>query len=257
MKINLASTALAACLILSLSAPAHAGFSGTEMVRVSQMRMADLGYYAGRYDGVVGPSTEAGLKSFQRRNGLPTTGKLTTETYDLLLAQDYRKNHTTAAIDAEPVLMMSPPPANLTENGGWQYMDTKTMDSRYGQININEDGRDGVVRFTLTLNNRPFLRADNQPGSIRVSKVFELNSEDAMIITTYRGEADCEYRNYLVTIRDSSTEPAMREFESCAPSSEVHSAFQALFVRFPGTMNKDGWSSWDVWRYENATLHRL
>jgi hypothetical protein len=250
----MAFIACALMLLIGLS-PASAHTSQNEMVRRSQMRLADLGYYAGRYDGIIGPATRTALKDFQSHNGLTASGRLTTQTYDALVAVHDKQAHgrtthyvATAGVDRLGTAVTKDP---------WHYVGTETIPVRFGTLKINEDAWDIVHRFTITLNDRPFLRADNQPGPLRVSEVFQLRGEDAILITAYRGERNCLYKNYLVTVHANGTSASSREFQSCAPSSEVHEAFDALFVRFPGTMNKDGWSSWDVWRYENAKLERL
>lgn len=216
------------------------------MVRMSQMRLADLGYYAGLYDGVLGPATKSAIKGFQAQNGLPVSGRLTARTYNLLLGLDYSQHHGVGIghSGAAPVT-------------GWHYIGTQQVPVRFGALNVNEDARGDLHRYTVTLNGRPFLRANNQPGALRISQVFELNGEDAVIMTAYRGEDACAYKNYLVTIHAHGTSASSHEFASCAASSEVHSANNALFVSFPATMNTDGFSAWDVWRYENAELVRL
>lgn len=92
MKSFVRSSALIACAVLSfslgLSASAHAAEG--DMLRMSQQRLADLGYYTGRYDGMNGPMTTVALRDFQANNGLPVTGLLTSETFNLLISMDYK-----------------------------------------------------------------------------------------------------------------------------------------------------------------------
>ncbi len=40
-----------------------------------QARLNNLGFYCGKVDGIIGPHTAAALKSFQRKMGLPDTGR--------------------------------------------------------------------------------------------------------------------------------------------------------------------------------------
>ena len=49
-------------------------------VRSAQKKLADLGYKPGPIDGLWGRATENALRSFQRNNGLPQTGKLDSAT---------------------------------------------------------------------------------------------------------------------------------------------------------------------------------
>ena len=86
MNIRFRLIALVTGALLAAS-PAHAATK--EMVRASQMRLFDLGYYVGSYDGVVGTSTKSSIKHFQQDNKLPANGQLTQKTYDLLVALDY------------------------------------------------------------------------------------------------------------------------------------------------------------------------
>jgi peptidoglycan hydrolase-like protein with peptidoglycan-binding domain len=41
-----------------------------------QSALADLGYYRGRVDGVIGNGTRNAIRAFQRDNGLRATGRL-------------------------------------------------------------------------------------------------------------------------------------------------------------------------------------
>lgn len=99
MKNAIRSTALILSTVLGLSAgliaTAHAAEG--DMMRLSQRRLADLGYYNGTFDGINGPMTVTALKDFQASNGLPVTGTLTADTYNLLVNLDYRLYNGNAA----------------------------------------------------------------------------------------------------------------------------------------------------------------
>ena len=56
----------------------------TLSMREAQQRLNQLGYNVGTADGAAGPRTAAGLRAFQRDNGLPTSGRLDAATMDLL-----------------------------------------------------------------------------------------------------------------------------------------------------------------------------
>ncbi|MCK9515233.1 MAG: peptidoglycan-binding domain-containing protein [Ottowia sp.] len=64
------------------SAPGRA--SGAMSVRDAQRRLNQLGYNVGTPDGAIGPNTAAGLRAFQRDNGLQPTGRLDAPTRDAL-----------------------------------------------------------------------------------------------------------------------------------------------------------------------------
>lgn len=49
------------------------------VVRV-QAALMRLGYYDGDIDGLLGPATRAGLKDFQKSQGLKETGRINLET---------------------------------------------------------------------------------------------------------------------------------------------------------------------------------
>ena len=49
------------------------------VVRV-QAALMRLGYYDGDIDGLLGPATRAGLKNFQKSQGLRQTGRIDLET---------------------------------------------------------------------------------------------------------------------------------------------------------------------------------
>lgn len=52
-----------------------------------QMALKNAGFYAGPVNGLVGGSTKKALAEFQKKNGLPVTGKTSSETWQALSAQ--------------------------------------------------------------------------------------------------------------------------------------------------------------------------
>jgi hypothetical protein len=254
MKNCVRSKALMACavagLVLGLSCQT-ASAADRDMVRSAQMKLSDLGYFSDMYDGKIGPVTAKAIRNFQHQNKLPVSGKLTPRTYDLLVTLDDKQKHGKEAAVAAKATDSAPLPET------WHFVISQKLAVRTGDLVVEEEAKDTLHRFTVKFNGAPFLLADNQPGAFQISEVFQLKGEDAMIMTAFRGEEGCTYKNYLVTVPTNDRPATKYEFESCAPSSEVHEAFGALFVRFAGTMNKDGYASWDVWRYENFKLVRL
>ena len=62
-------------------------------IRGAQMRLSDLGYFVGWYDGVVGPKTRAAIKSFQHIHGLKADGRLNDKTYQAICMTQYMAHH--------------------------------------------------------------------------------------------------------------------------------------------------------------------
>jgi len=256
MRFHPRLSALILCAVFGFSlglAPAPAHAAKGDMMRMSQMRLADLGYYKGAYDGTMGRKTKTALKKFQRNNGLPVTGLLTAQTFDLLLAMDYRLHH------GHSLSMNHTGTLNHTgvSAHGWQYAGSGRIPTRFGAWDINEDDRGGLKRYTIAYHGKPILRVGDQTGPLQFSKPFSLKGEDAVIITAYHGAVDCAYRNYLLTMHSNGTVDEPRAIGSCASASQARIANNALFVSFPATVNPQGYAAWDVWRYENAELVQL
>lgn len=57
----------------------------TEVVEAIQHVLAELGYYTSVVDGVIGPASTQAVADFQESAGLPATGKLDGETFELLI----------------------------------------------------------------------------------------------------------------------------------------------------------------------------
>jgi peptidoglycan hydrolase-like protein with peptidoglycan-binding domain len=53
-------------------------------VREAQTKLNDMGFHAGRVDGVWGPRTQAAVRNFQQSEDLETTGQLNQETMNAL-----------------------------------------------------------------------------------------------------------------------------------------------------------------------------
>ena len=66
------------------------GASGKRVTNL-QNRLKELGYMAGKADGVYGTGTYNAVKLFQQQTGLPQTGNADSETLKLLFAEDAPK----------------------------------------------------------------------------------------------------------------------------------------------------------------------
>lgn len=71
----------------------------TDVVEAIQHVLAELGYYTALVDGIIGPASTQAVLGFQEAAGLPATGDLDGETYELLL-DTYDRDVTQAHIQA-------------------------------------------------------------------------------------------------------------------------------------------------------------
>lgn len=267
MKNALRATALTCAVLavsLSLSSP-PARADNSDVVRTAQMRLASLGYYVGRYDGNMGPVTQHAIADFQRNSGLAATGSLTPETFSLLDHKDYvayQPAYFPSRTDmvayhvayGDQVLMTTTP---VLWDARWHYTRTQSIPSRFGKLDINEDDRGSLRHYEVTLNGQPVLFANNQPQLLRVSKTYAMNGEDAIIFTAYHGDGACSYKSYLLTIHNDGTFSNPHEIGNCTGNFEAHVADNALMISFPQNYVANGWSTYDVWRYENNQLARI
>lgn len=248
----------AVCFSVSLAA-APAKAETIDSTRTAQMHLASLGYYVGRYDGTMGPTTEGAIMDFQRTNGLAVTGHLNAETWNLLLHRDYIAYHQgyygyNHMVYADPILMDLP----VAWNDRWNYVRTQELPSRFGRLDVNEETFGGVRHYAVMLNGQPVLFANNQPGILRASQTYKLDNEDAVIFTAYNGDGVCANKSYLLTVHSDGSFNSPKEIGNCAGNYEAHvAAGNMLLVSFPGSHMVNGWSTWDVWRYEHNVLARI
>jgi len=268
---NVALIGAVFCIIAGLApAPAHA-FNVTidENVRAAQMRLSDLGYRVGPYDGVLGSETRHALAEFQHVNRLPENGRLTRETFDLLLHTDYLAHHPyyypTAYQHGYNYNYAYNPSGYINPTTGlwtvdwqnrWYYVYVQHVPSRFGSLDIHEDDRGSLRQYTVTLNGQAILFANNQPAVLRVSRTFEMNGEDAVIFSAYSSEDGCAYKNYLLTLRSNGTYTGPHMIGNCSSSYEAYvSNDETLMMSFPD--RKIGWGPIDMWRYQDGVLMRI
>ena len=278
-----ALTCAALCLSIGIVAsPTIARADGTATVQAAQMRLADLGFYVGRFDGAMGPVTEGAIRDFQRTNGLPSTGNLTSQTYAVLMNSPYSPtyhasvypdpyvyHHSMAvapyyqAAYVEPTyhtgyvepLMVSETPVIWGDR--WHYTHSQALPTRYGRLDVNEDDTGSIRHYAITLNGHPVLFANNQPGLLRVSRTYAMDNEDAVVFTAYEGDGVCAYKHYLLTIHSDGSFNNPKEVGNCGSKYEAHVADNALFLSFQRTSLGNAWGTWDVWRYESNALERI
>jgi N-acetylmuramoyl-L-alanine amidase len=91
----------------------------------SQQRLANLGFYHGELDGIIGPETQEAIGVFQARVGLPVTQELDDDTLDLLLHR-HDDLHDRLAPEEEDDTNADgdPDPATPDDGGGMTKADT-------------------------------------------------------------------------------------------------------------------------------------
>jgi peptidoglycan hydrolase-like protein with peptidoglycan-binding domain len=258
-KFLLASTAL---LSLALIAPHASAAPADTKTRAAQMRLAELGYYPGAYDGVLGSNTRNALIHYQRVSGLPITGRIdaNTETY-LFGTNDYVPYTYRFAYGAPVYAVQSSYDDTGYWSRNWHTVKTNRIPVRFGKLDLNEDRRGSIRHYTVTLNGQPIFSADNQPSILRTSKVYSMAGEDAVIFTAFHGAPNCPSQHYLVTVRADGTFVGPKAIGNCSEAFDARVANNALFVSFPNTayewQGHVNWHGEDVWRYENTSLVRL
>ena len=259
------------CLALGLSAaPAQAKNDNSELVRVAQMRLTDLGYPVGHLDGIMGQATENAIKDFQRNSGLQITGSLTPETFSLLthanrvgngtaLYQTYETFYRTADYEhlAEYNRVLAIDPASVAWGERWHVVRDQEIPLRFAHLNVREEDSGTLRHYTITLNGQEIMFANNQPGVLRASETFALNNEDAIIFTAYQATGVCPNKSYLLVVHSDGTFDRPSEIGNCAGSYEAHISNNALVISFPGVNLMDGVQTWGTWRYQNSLTVRL
>jgi hypothetical protein len=73
-----------------------------QAIQVLQTYLKELGYYSGAIDGIFGPLTEAGVRSFQRHHSLPVDGVVGPLTWQRLRAKEAAPVTVPAAVPQQP-----------------------------------------------------------------------------------------------------------------------------------------------------------
>jgi peptidoglycan hydrolase-like protein with peptidoglycan-binding domain len=247
MKTLLRTTALAT-LVLTLSFGA-ANAADSSAVRLSQTRLANLGYDVGPRDGVIGAQTANAIADFQAHAGLPATGALDSDTYRILKDTNavawrgaYRGNW-----------------AGYAYNGyhyGYAPVQTNRISAvpvRFGNLAVNESRIGAMGNYTVTLNGAPVLVANNQPAPIRISNTYRMPGEDVVIFTSYDGTGGCSYKNYMMSVRSDGTHSTPTAVGDCSGNYRAAIEGNGLLVNYTPV----GYNTWNTVRYANGTLAGL
>lgn len=131
---------------------------------------------------------------------------------------------------------------------------SQPLPSRFAKIDVIEGTDRGKHRYTVMLNERPILLAENQPTVIGISRTFRLGAEDAIVFSAYNGDGSaCGFRHYLLSMRDGASQ--LLKIGNCTRGYQAHVANNSLFIVFPEA--DDGRLVGATWRYERGNVRRL
>lgn len=215
MKSTFSTLAISAALLTASAVSAQAAEAKSPLVSQAQAQLNNLGYYSGHEDGVVGPQTKNALMDFQHRNGLPSTGTLTPETYSLL-GTDQRNFAWYGQGNYN---------GNANWRGGYQqaawqqqaWMNNQPVPLRFGNMAVQEQVNTGGLRnYAVTLNGQPVLYANNQPAQLRFSRNYTTNGEDSVMFTVYDSASACNAKSYVINVRSDGTYIPAQEVAACS-----------------------------------------
>jgi peptidoglycan hydrolase-like protein with peptidoglycan-binding domain len=240
----------------------HHKSSASTRVRTAQKCLTELGYHPGTADGILGRHTTAAIKAFQKDYNLHADGKLTKQTYDLLVNEAAKIKHGTALTPppvapapdffathpdfygyyspdyANPVMLNSPQP----------------LPSRFGNLQISQDTDTGSLRrYDVTLENQPVVTANHQPAPILVSKTYAVGDDDLIVITSYSGDSLCPYVHDLLALHANGH--SLQRIENCTYAPQAEIVGSSLMIHFPESNN--GVPTGETWRYDHGDLERL
>jgi len=230
--------------------------SSHERVRTAQITLAQLGYNPGPADGIVGTRTRVAVKSFQRDHHLRADGILGPITYAALIRETGSQSPMRSS-EAPPENFYATHPDFYGYYGG-DYTNPnalgspQTIPSRFGSLEIDDQQTGQTHQYVVMLNGQKVFEADNQPAPINVSRTFNLNNADAVVLTSYaNGDGTCPYHHYLLVVRANSN--GLHPIANCTKAYEVYTEDGNLMIHFPEAL-PNAWSSGAMWRYENGTL---
>jgi peptidoglycan hydrolase-like protein with peptidoglycan-binding domain len=233
--------------------------SGRSHVRTAQIYLDQLGYNPGEADGIMGARTKAAIKAFQRDHHLRATGALTDATFRALSKEAGSRNPTRSSRAPQADFLASHPDfygyygkegVNPTELGSPQ-----TIPTRFGNVEISQQQNGSSSNYVVTINGQMVMHAENQPSYVNVSRTFNLDDADAILVTSYTGaNATCPYRHQLLIVRTSGS--GARNIAECSRDYEAYSENGMLLISFPGN-HVDGISTGASWRYDHGTLEKL
>lgn len=246
----------------------HAATSSKSHMRRAQESLSHLGYYHGKADGVYGSRTKAAIKEFQRDHQMRVTGKLNDATYHAILKADgvdeatgslgtmgqmnvkhdfYAEHpdfygHTNQQY-ADPLMM-----------NGATGQGSQSLPNRFAHVEFSEVEGASYHRYNVSVNGIPVLQAENQPSVVGLSKTYELDHEDAIVISAYQpNDGVCAYRHYILALSNGKNE--LHRIDSCTRGFQARVMSGSLFIEFPEV--DDARAVAATWRYDNGQLIKL
>lgn len=224
--------------------------TGSEITRIAQRHLFNLGYYNGAIDGVMGPQTRLAIKNFQRDHHLKADGVLGRKTQNALEISDtpILKSNMIPTIQSGVVADIHPDFAT-SQNGN-----TKIIPSRFAQVDASESGTGANKRYAVNLNGQAILVADGQPSVIGISPTYDMGQEDAVIFTTYSpSDTNCMYRNHVLVMTGTTSQ--VLDIGNCTRNFQASVTGGSLYIKFGEA--DDARAVPATWRVEGLTAERL
>ncbi|MGE3623105.1 MAG: peptidoglycan-binding protein [Bdellovibrionales bacterium] len=227
-------------------------------VRSAQVYLDQLGYDPGPADGLMGPHTRSAIKAFQRDQKLPRSGKLDKKTFARLSEEAGSRSPSRNSEYPTPDFIAMHP--DFYGYYGPDYTNPnmlgtpQAISTRFGTADISEQPNGPTRNYVLTLNGQTVYHAENQPSPINISRTFNLDNADAILITSFSNNTQCPYRHSLLVMRTSGS--GMHDIADCTRDVEAYSKNGMLLISFPGP-HTDGVSKGAAWRYDNGLLEKL
>ncbi|MBV8059892.1 MAG: peptidoglycan-binding protein [Alphaproteobacteria bacterium] len=247
----------------------HAAVNSKSRMRQAQESLSHLGYYHGKVDGIYGSRTKTAIKEFQRDHELRVTGTLTDATYRAILKADGREDGVSGSLGTMGQMNVRhdfyAEHPDFYGHTNQQYADplmmsgatgqaTQSLPNRFSHVEFSEVEGSSYHRYNVSVNGIPVLQAENQPSVVGLSKTYELDNEDAIIISAYQpNDATCQYRHYVLALSNGKNE--LHRIDSCTRGFQARVLNGSLFVEFPEVDDARAIAS--TWRYDNGQMVRL
>jgi hypothetical protein len=130
----------------------------------------------------------------------------------------------------------------------------QTLPTHYGKVEASEEIIGNDKRYNVTLNGQSILMANDQPSVIGISTTYDVNGEDAIILSSYNGGATgCPFKHFLLTLKSDGNN--LLPIENCTRGYQARVNSGSLFIEFPeqDITRPIG----NIWRYEGGNLERL
>jgi peptidoglycan hydrolase-like protein with peptidoglycan-binding domain len=244
-----------------------------EAVRSAEQELADLGYYTGSVDCVMGDELRDAIKRFQRDHGLTPDGKLGPKTRAALKNAGHRaigrhayplSGHRVTGQGTGAAL------GRAVGDGGSVYAATgsgyidddyaprirgsKSLDSRFAKIDVAEQGNAPNLRYAVNVNGSPILTAEGQPSVVSISEIYNLGDEEAVIFSTYSpNDAGCMFSHHVLAMSSGATQ--LLDLGNCTRRVDAQVVHGTLVITLPEHDDKRALGA--TWTLQGMDLERL